>query len=124
MSHDCDTYLQKLHTLMIAYALAGVAPFFGVGDPTKEFVLGVNSTEFVEALVLLQYYFWARKSVHLLPTGKRLAWPQHWDNEERVEWVTRYRECHGCRPHPPRPAQVILSSWQARSLQASPQHSA
>ena len=42
VSHDCDTYLQKLHTLMIAYALAGVAPLPGVGDPAKEFVLGAN----------------------------------------------------------------------------------
>ena len=32
VSHDCDTYLQKLHTLMIAYALAGVAPLPGVGS--------------------------------------------------------------------------------------------
>ena len=49
VSHDCDTYLQKLHTPMIAYALAGVAPLPGVGDPTKEFILGANSTEFVGA---------------------------------------------------------------------------
>ena len=36
----------------------------GVGDPTKESVLGGNSTEFVEAPlnVLLQYYFRARNA--------------------------------------------------------------
>ena len=35
VSHDCGTYLQKLHTLMIAYALAGVTPLPGVGHLTK-----------------------------------------------------------------------------------------
>ena len=46
VSHDCDTYLRKLHTLMIAYALAGVA---GVTEIRKAFVLGANSAGFVKA---------------------------------------------------------------------------
>ena len=45
---DVDTYLAKLQTLMIAYALAGTAPLTGVPDPKAENVLGANSTEFVE----------------------------------------------------------------------------
>ena len=77
VSQDGDTYLKKLHILMMAYALAGVAPLPGVGDPTKEFVLGANSTESVEVPldVLLKYYFQARKAVHL--PAKCSAWLQH-----------------------------------------------
>ena len=33
---DCDTYLNKLHTLLIAYSLAGCQPMPGVADATKE----------------------------------------------------------------------------------------
>ena len=135
VSHDCDTYLQKLHTPLIAYALAGVAPLPGVGDPTKEFVLGANSTEFVEAPldVLLQYYFPARKS---------LAWLQHRDSEERAEWVpdtgsTRSlgsvvkermetRDVYwvpAATAEAPQP-QAVPSSWRAKSFRVSPRHSA
>ena len=91
VSHDCDTYLQKLHTH--DRVCVGGSPAAGMGDPTKEFVSGANLAEFVEAPldVLLQYYFRARKAVHRLPAGKRLAWLQHRDSE-RAEWVTRYQE--------------------------------
>ena len=37
---DCDTYLNKLHTLLIAYSLAGCQPMPGVADATKEQTLG------------------------------------------------------------------------------------
>ena len=75
VSHDCDTYLQKLHTLMIVYALAGVAPLLG-GDPTKEFVLGANSTEFIEEAVVKELQvisqFLAGPAISGKPTAQRM----------------------------------------------------
>eukprot|EP00439_Symbiodinium_sp_Y106_P025386 s3674_g3.t1 len=43
---DCDSFLDKLYTLLAAYALAGSSALAGV-DPTKEASLGANSVEFV-----------------------------------------------------------------------------
>ncbi|CAE7447917.1 unnamed protein product, partial [Symbiodinium pilosum] len=64
---DCDTYLNKLHTLLIAYSLAGSQPIPGASDASKEQTLG-------------------------LPANKCLAWLQARDAEERLEWVSKYRE--------------------------------
>ena len=47
MSPVVDTYLQKLHTRMIAYALNGTQLIPGV-DPVREKALGANTSEFVE----------------------------------------------------------------------------
>ena len=98
VSKDTDTYLDKLHTLMIAYAMAGVHPVPGA-DPTKE-VLGTSSAEFVTAPldVLLAYFFRARRCAAIIPPSRRLQWLQAKDTEERSEWVTKFRE--GLRLHP------------------------
>ena len=91
---DCDTYLNKLHTLLIAYLLAGCQPLSGVADATKEQTLGADSTAYVEVPldVMLQYFYRAKRAVAGLPVGKRLAWLQARDSDERSEWVTKFRE--------------------------------
>ena len=43
VSKDSETYLDKLRTLMPAYALAGASLLVGVTNPTKEKTLGSNS---------------------------------------------------------------------------------
>ena len=67
VSKNTDTYLDKLHTLMIAYPVAGVHPVPGA-DPTKE-VLGTSSAEFVTAPldVLLAYFFRAKRCAAIIP---------------------------------------------------------
>ena len=46
-SHNVESYLDRLYTLLLAYAIAGVAPPQGSGvDATKEATLGADSTEF------------------------------------------------------------------------------
>ena len=91
---DCDTYLNKLHTLLIAYSLAGCQPMPGVADATKEQTLGADSTEYVEVPLdtMLQYFDRAKRAVSGLPVNKRLAWLQARDSDERSEWVTKFRE--------------------------------
>ena len=91
---DCDTYLNKLHTLLIAYSLAGCQPMPGVADATKEQTLGADSTEYVEVPLdtMLQYFYRAKRAVSGLPVNKRLAWLQARDSDERSEWVTKFRE--------------------------------
>ncbi|CAE7417046.1 unnamed protein product [Symbiodinium sp. CCMP2592] len=71
VARDVDTYLHKLHTLMIAYALNGVQVIAGV-DPAGEKALGANSCQFVEA------------AMQVAP-AQRLGWLQHRDAEERAE---------------------------------------
>ena len=92
VSKDTDTYLDKLHTLMIAYAMAGVHPVPGA-DPTKE-VLGTSSAEFVTAPldVLLAYFFRAKRCAAIIPSSRRLQWLQARDTEGRSEWVTKFRQ--------------------------------
>ena len=92
VSKDTDTYLDKLRTLMIAYAMAGVHPVPGA-DPTKE-VLGTSSAQFVTAPldVLLAYFFRAKRCAAIIPPARRLQWLQARDTEERSEWVTKFRE--------------------------------
>ena len=73
---DCDTYLNKLHTLLIAYSLAGCQPLPGVADATKEQTLVLLD-------VMLQYFYRAN--------GGAANW-QASDSDERSEWVTKFRE--------------------------------
>ena len=91
---DCDTYLNKLHTLLIAYSLAGCQPIPGVADAAKEQTLGADSTEYVEVPLdtMLQYFYRAKWAVSGMPVNKRLAWLQARDSDERSEWVTKFRE--------------------------------
>ena len=91
--HDENTYLDKLHTLLLAYAMAGVEALPGV-DLTKESTLGAASVEFVGVPLdtVLAYYYRAKRCTLSLPPSRRLAWLQAKDTEERSEWVTRFRE--------------------------------
>ncbi|CAE7194368.1 unnamed protein product [Symbiodinium sp. CCMP2592] len=93
VARDVDTYLHKLHTLMIAYALNGVQVIAGV-DPAGEKALGANSCQFVEVPLdcVLAYYYRARKAAMQVAPAQRLSWLQHRDAEERAEWVSRFRE--------------------------------
>ncbi|CAE7261262.1 FCPB [Symbiodinium sp. CCMP2592] len=93
VARDVDTYLHKLHTLMIAYALNGVQVIVGV-DPSGQKALGANTCQFVEVALdcVLAYYYRARKAAMQAPPVQRLSWLQHSDAEERAEWVSRFWE--------------------------------
>ena len=41
---------------------------------------------------MLQYFYRAKRAVAGLLVGKRLAWLQARDSDERSEWVTKFRE--------------------------------
>lgn len=93
-SHDADAYLDKLHTLLIAYAIAGASPLPGAPAAADEAALGADSTLFVAVPldVAMSYYLRAKRTSNLMPAAKRLAWLQARDAEERAEWVSRFRE--------------------------------
>ena len=93
-THDVDTYLDRLHTLMLAYAIAGAAPLPGAPSAAEEATLGADSTKFVAVPldVMLSYYLRAKRSAMQITSSKRLSWLQSRDAEERAEWVTRFRE--------------------------------
>ena len=58
-------------------------------DPKDELTLGADSTLYAQVPldVAMQYYFRAKRATYALPPGKRLAWLQTRDSEERAEWT-------------------------------------
>ena len=91
-----DLYLDKLHILMVAYAMAGTAalPTPANPEPPTDAALGADSTKYVAIPldVVMAYFFRAKRASAVLPTSKRLEWLQARDTEERAEWVSRFRE--------------------------------
>ena len=88
---DWEGYLDKLHTLMVAYSMAGTQ---SSPDIQLEKTLGADSTQFVQVPlnVPMQYYYRAKRPARALPLARRLQWLQAKDVDERSEWVTRFRE--------------------------------
>ena len=94
MGQDWESYLDKLHTLMLAYSMAGVQAVPGSPAAGTEASLGADSSKFVQAPldVMLAYFYRAKRTTSMLPTTKRLPWLMMRDAEERAEWVARFRE--------------------------------
>lgn len=92
---DWESYMDKLLTLLLAYAMAGTAAIpGGAGGAAIPDTLGSDSCLAVEVPldVVMAYYFRAKRTSSQLPLSKRLVWVQHRDMEERSEWVARFRE--------------------------------
>ena len=91
-SRDANSYLDKLWTLLLAYAMAGSASC--ATAPSVAEGLGSNSVEYVEVPVdvIQQYFYRAKRSASLVPFNQRLVWLQQRDNDERSEWVARFRD--------------------------------
>ena len=91
-SRDANSYLDKLWTLLLAYAMAGSASC--ATAPSVAEGLGPNSVEYVEAPVdiIQQYFYRAKRSASMIPFTQRLEWLQQRDNDERSEWVARFRD--------------------------------
>ena len=91
-SRDANSYLDKLWTLLLAYAMAGSAAY--ATAPSVAEGLGSNSVEYVEVPVdiIQQYFYRAKRSAALVPFNQRLEWLQQRDNDERSEWVARFRD--------------------------------
>ena len=76
-AHNADAYLDKLHTLLIAYAIAGSSPLPGAPAAADEAALGADSTLFVAVPldVAMSYYLRAKRTSNLIPAAQRLANP-------------------------------------------------
>ena len=87
MAHDVDNYLDRLFTLLLAYAMAGCAGVTGAPDAAQELNLGADTTKFVNVPldVIYKYYFRAKRSITAMPMAQRLQWLQTRDMEERSE---------------------------------------
>ena len=88
--HDVETYLQKLYTLLVAYAVVGAKPLSGAPGSEKR---GGQTTLFVEIPfdVVTRYYFRASKYAHQCHYTQALAYLTRRDEEEREMWVDYYR---------------------------------
>ena len=87
VAHDVDNYLDRLFTLLLAYAMAGCAGVTGAPDAAQELNLGADTTKFVNVPldVIYKYYFRAKRSITAMPMAQRLQWLQTRDMEERSE---------------------------------------
>ena len=84
MARDWEGYLDKLYTLLVAYALAGTGRVSGAPEAAREAVLGADSPGPARCpLGLLP----PGEVLQSLPHHKRLGWLA-----ERTEWVTKFRE--------------------------------
>ena len=86
--HDWENYMDRLLTLLLAYAMAGVTPRASVKDASLEKSLGADSTSFVEVPldVVMHYFYRAKRQSSILPLSQRR------DLEHRSDWVARFRE--------------------------------
>ena len=99
-ARDTEAYLDKLQTLTLAYAMAGVGPLPTPGpgfDPKDELTLGADSTLYAQVPLDVAMRPCSTTSgpsdLCRPPPGKRLAWLQTRDSEERAaEWTARFRE--------------------------------
>ena len=75
---DAESYLDRLHSLMLAYAIVGAAAIQGGPTPGAENSIGADSSRFVIAPldILMAYYLRAKRTSQQLPLTKRLAWLQ------------------------------------------------
>ena len=95
VSKDVETYSDKLYTLLLAYAMAGVHPLPGL-DPCKESVLSASSVEFVApvssaAVAAGQGHRGAQRVGHPLREGT----PLHaGHNQDLIKQVMEARDAH------------------------------
>ena len=62
VAHDVENYLDRLFTLLLAYAMAGCAGVTGAPDAAKELNLGADTTKFVNVDVIYRYYISGRSA--------------------------------------------------------------
>ena len=93
-AHTAEGYLDRLLTLMLAYALVGTSSALNAPAKGEEDQLGTDSTCFVEVPldILFCYHSRAKRVAAALPASKRLSWLQARDQEERAGWVGHHRE--------------------------------
>ena len=108
---DWETYLDRLFTLLLAYALGGVKALDNAPPAKEEDVLGADTTKFVYVPldVVMRYHARARRTSASLPYASRLAWLQQRDTEERADWVSRFRESNLTL------GQVIKATYEDRT---------
>ena len=109
-SHSAEAYLDRLHTLLLAYALAGSGPVTGGPAGADEANLGADSTRFVMVPldIVMAYHLRAKRTSSQVAPTRRLSWLQSRDAEERAEWVSRFRESTSTL------GQVIKEVYSAR----------
>ena len=69
VAHDIDSYLDRLFTLLLAYAMARCASIPGAPEASQELGLGADTTKFVGVPLdmVYRYFFRAKQSVVALP---------------------------------------------------------
>ncbi|CAE7828536.1 unnamed protein product [Symbiodinium necroappetens] len=91
---DANSYLDRLFTLCLACAMAGTMAVPAAPAAMEEASLGADSTLFVAVPVdvVMMYWFRAKRTAALVTATHRLSWLQARDQEERTEWVARFRD--------------------------------
>ena len=92
-SLDANQYLDKLHTYLLALALAGVGAVPTAQEATSETAIGAVTTLFIQVpLDIVMAYFWrAKRTCQMQPAVTRLRWLERQDVAERAQWVASFR---------------------------------
>ena len=85
-------YLSRLHTYLLALAIAGIGAAPGAPSASSE-TLGADTTQYVKVPldIVLAYYYRSARVADLWPHEERLERIQRLCCEERAEWVTLFR---------------------------------
>ena len=106
-----QVYLQKLHTLMLAYAIAGAKPRSGAPQEKR----GTDTVLMVEVPldIAMAYVYRARRYAESLPYAQALQYTMSRDEAEREVWIDRYRNTDQTLGHIIKSVQEMRESmWQ------------
>ena len=92
-SLDANQYLDRLHTYLLALALAGAGALTAT-EAVPETSIGAVTTLVVHVpLDIVMAYFWrAKRTCQTLPAATRLRWLERQDVAERTQWVAAFRD--------------------------------
>ena len=121
VTHDVDNYLDRLFTLMLAYAMAGCSggrpehPTTRAPDAAQELNLGADTVKFanVPMDVVYKYYFRAKRSVAGLPMSQRMSLGQV------ISEVYTSRDAHWSAPGPATPDKKSAAPTAASTASPS-----
>ena len=92
-SLDASQYLDRLHTYLLALALAGAGAITST-EPVSETSIGaVTTLSVLVPLDIVMAYFWrAKRTCQTLPVVTRLRWLERQDVAESTQWVAAFRD--------------------------------
>jgi hypothetical protein len=92
-SLDASQYLDRLHTYLLALALAGAGALTSTEAVSDTSIGAVTTLSVHVPLDIIMAYFWrAKRTSQAIPVVTRLKWLERQDVAERTQWVAAFRD--------------------------------